>query len=366
MTLPLTPLTPGALTLTRYVSTGPVTISADTAATGSGDIIFETNGNTERGRIHNAGDLLFKYAVAFNGGGFTNAYDTALWIAPATRNNPTNNFQGLYIQSRITGDLGALVHDAAASELRMSGVTNGGAAENAHEFSLVVSGGANNISALNSAVANFHTENSPSGSVTSVTLLRASTVPALTGTFTIGTLYGLYLESQTVGGTNYSLYVAGGDSVIQGQIRPSSTSAAGLVIRGLASQGTTQPMFAVQNNTPTTLFSILVNGTGGMGGQISGPTFWINNNLATASTVVFVVRGHSSQSADLQQWQDSTPTTHMSITAAGLLRWNAAADVQTTVGSAGGASALPASPTKYLKVVADDGTTYVVPAFAAA
>jgi hypothetical protein len=43
-----------------------------------------------------------------------------------------------------------------------------------------------------------------------------------------------------------------------------------------------------------------------------------------------------------------------------------AGNVQATVGAAGAASALPATPSKYLKVVGDDGTTYVIPAYAAA
>jgi hypothetical protein len=46
------------------------------------------------------------------------------------------------------------------------------------------------------------------------------------------------------------------------------------------------------------------------------------------------------------------------------LKWGHADQIQTTVGAAGGASALPASPTKYLKVVGSDGTEYVIPAFA--
>lgn len=53
------------------------------------------------------------------------------------------------------------------------------------------------------------------------------------------------------------------------------------------------------------------------------------------------------------------------ITAAGLPRWALAASAQTTVGAAGGASALPLSPTKYLKVVDSAGTTLVIPAYAA-
>lgn len=47
-------------------------------------------------------------------------------------------------------------------------------------------------------------------------------------------------------------------------------------------------------------------------------------------------------------------------------RFPAAGSWQTTVGSAGGASAPPATPTKYLKVVDDAGTTLVIPAYAAA
>lgn len=53
------------------------------------------------------------------------------------------------------------------------------------------------------------------------------------------------------------------------------------------------------------------------------------------------------------------------VTAAGLPKWSAAANAQTTVGAAGAASALPATPAKYLKVQDSSGTTYVIPAYAA-
>lgn len=46
-------------------------------------------------------------------------------------------------------------------------------------------------------------------------------------------------------------------------------------------------------------------------------------------------------------------------------RYNDAVLWQTTVGAAGAASALPATPTKYLKVQDNSGTTYVIPAYAA-
>lgn len=102
------------------------------------------------------------------------------------------------------------------------------------------------------------------------------------------------------------------------------------------------------------------------------------NATATRSSAILVITGSNnnvglavranspSQSANLQDWQDSTAASLFSVTAAGLPKWSAAANVQTTVGAAGGASALPATPSKYLKVVGDDGVTYVVPAYAAA
>ena len=52
------------------------------------------------------------------------------------------------------------------------------------------------------------------------------------------------------------------------------------------------------------------------------------------------------------------------ITSAGMLKF-VAANQQTTVGAAGGASALPATPTRYFKVKDDAGTTLVIPAYAA-
>jgi hypothetical protein len=49
--------------------------------------------------------------------------------------------------------------------------------------------------------------------------------------------------------------------------------------------------------------------------------------------------------------------------AVGTNTWNSTSELQTTVGAAGGASALPATPTKYIKVTVA-GTDYVFPAYA--
>lgn len=64
--------------------------------------------------------------------------------------------------------------------------------------------------------------------------------------------------------------------------------------------------------------------------------------------------------------RNSSSVTQMEFTPAGLLKWSVADNVQTTVGGAGAASAPPATPSKYLKVVGDDGVTYVIPAYLAA
>lgn len=147
-------------------------------------------------------------------GGFTNSYDTLLWIAGADRNNPTNNSQGLYIQHRVSGNLGGLVQDAGASELRLFGVSNTGAGQAAHENSLVITGGVNAAGTLIGVLANFHTEGTPTGDVSQVSLFRASNPPALPGGFTIQQLIGLHIDQQTRGtAENWSVHAPGGASL---------------------------------------------------------------------------------------------------------------------------------------------------------
>lgn len=58
-------------------------------------------------------------------------------------------------------------------------------------------------------------------------------------------------------------------------------------------------------------------------------------------------------------------TAAFTIDPAGIPHWAASVNQQTTVGAAGAASALPATPTKYLKVVDSTGATLVLPAYAA-
>lgn len=89
--------------------------------------------------------------------------------------------------------------------------------------------------------------------------------------------------------------------------------------------------------------------------------------IATAAGVTpLLLKGFAAQTAAALEVQDSAAAALFAITAAGRPKWSAAALAQTTVGAAGGAAALPATPTKYLQVVDSAGTTLVVPAYAAA
>jgi len=64
-------------------------------------------------------------------------------------------------------------------------------------------------------------------------------------------------------------------------------------------------------------------------------------------------------------WLQSTVEARSDINVLGKIKWNSAGNIQTTVGAAGGASALPAAPSKYLKVLDNAGSVFVIPAYAA-
>ncbi len=188
-----------------------VAISSDTAVTGTGDIIWSTGG-TERGRIHNAGDLVFVGKAAYNGGGFTNSLDSTVWVAGSVRTNPTTASEGIYTQHRINGSSSAVVHDAVAAELRLAGVS-GATFLNAFEASVVFTAGSNTVTDVRAITANITFTGSPTGTITSAHGIRVQNVGA--GGPTITTAYGAYVEAQTRGTTNWSLYAPSGNSLVQ-------------------------------------------------------------------------------------------------------------------------------------------------------
>jgi len=85
-----------------------------------------------------------------------------------------------------------------------------------------------------------------------------------------------------------------------------------------------------------------------------------NVGLASGSGIGFTAYGTHTQDAKIGRIAAGVLETDS------IIRYNAAASWQTTVGAAGAASALPATPSKYLKVRDEAGTSYVVPAYAAA
>jgi hypothetical protein len=77
-------------------------------------------------------------------------------------------------------------------------------------------------------------------------------------------------------------------------------------------------------------------------------------NSASGQAIAFAIAGSSVVTLD------ATNLTMISVK----LKF-AAGNEQTTIGAAGGASALPATPTKYFKVTDSAGTTLIIPAYAA-
>jgi len=232
-------------------------------------------------------------------GGFVNGYDTGLWIAGSPRVGPIVGTQGFYVQHRIGGDLGAHVHDGSASELRITSGTNS-TFTNALETTLEIGGPGTALNDARSITSNFVFDAGLTGTLTAATAIRAQALPALPAGFAIGTVYGLYVEPQTVGGVNYSVYAPTGVSVF-GTLTASSLKASGEL-------------------------------------KVLGVNFYIRN--ATDTGTFFTIQSN------------------------GIPRWNDAGIQQITVGAAGGASAPPATPTKWLRVSDSAGNSLVIPAYA--
>lgn len=320
-------------------------------------------------------------------GGFVNSYDTDYWIAGPVRENPVNNSQGLYIQHRVKGDLGGLVHDAGASELRFNGVSNTGTGQSAHENSLVVTGGVNDINLLVGSLANFHTSGTPTGHINQIWLLAATQAPALPAGLTVDKAISLFVQPQTIGTENYSIHAADGKSVL-GVIVPKDKDTTGLRIQGLTGQ--TANLLQFLNAGGSSLLTVSPAGVLSVGGAVSNSQASVNNNLTNGTIVALKLKASSAQSVNIFQAQLSNDAVKVRVDAAGNLasvgatiqarnaadsgtfvslgvtgfRWNDAGLERTTVGAAGAASALPATPTKYLVIRDSADNQLLIPAYA--
>jgi hypothetical protein len=184
-----------------------------------------------------------------------------------------------------------------------------------------------------------------------------------------GALRTPYVEHITA--TNAYLDISAATNGIS-VINRSATGNIPLVVKGMASQ--TGDLQRWQDSAGTTVAALLPSGaftpyyisTTSATAQLGYPGTY--PNLLTAWSAAgpgLVVKAKPSQTYNLQEWWDSADVMMFAIDAGGFPKWTAA-KAQTTVGAAGGASALPATPTKYLQVKDSAGTTFVIPAYAAA
>jgi len=107
----------------------------------------------------------------------------------------------------------------------------------------------------------------------------------------------------------------------QFQVTATSATQTGAVIRGAASQ--TADFLQIQNSSGTSYLTVnnigsLLFGTGS-GSFLSGSSGRINVQLSDATAIGVSVRGAASQSANLQEWQNSGSTVIASITNGGAL-----------------------------------------------
>lgn len=195
----------------------------------------------------------------------------------------------------------------------------------------------------------------------------------------------LSLQGSTSAASTAILNAVGGAAVLinhQNNTNPGH----GIVVRAIASQ--TATLMEWQSSAGSVLASISSAGVGTMQGLTLNGNLNVGGgnitNVSTATTLnqnvngVLTVTGQSAgtvharflaatgQTANIGEWRDSTGVAGFAVTAARLPKWSDAAMVQTTVGAAGGASALPATPSKYLKAVDETGAVGVVPWYAAA
>jgi hypothetical protein len=77
----------------------------------------------------------------------------------------------------------------------------------------------------------------------------------------------------------------------------------GLVVRGAASQSVN--LLEVQRSDAGSVFTVRNNGNFGGGSLLTGTNAWVNNDVLGASTIGMIVRGAASQTANLQEWQNS-------------------------------------------------------------
>jgi len=181
-------------------------------------------------------------------------------------------------------------------------------------------------------------------------------------------------------GSSYSFTVVGsgftasGTSTTQGTwalpnqmtIVPAADAVRGLVVKQYSSNqnGDLQQW---QNAAGTALASVNQTGVATFPSVISSGNLITGTSTPYGRLTVFpastqigaVIRGAASQTANVQEWQDSNAALLAAVRSDGKLKF-ATANTATTVGAAGSASVLPAIPVGYIQIDVN-GTLYKLP-----
>lgn len=210
---------------------------------------------------------------------------------------------------------------------------------------------------------------------------------------TIGTVIGLQGTGQCAGtGVTVNLLVAlraagpqsTGGSPTVGEARSLDVQepTVGTIKRSIYAIGTSRfrkgtPTNALEISNSSNVLQWASDGTTLIGYASDGTSARITLDPRDAATRIALLRKHAAGVAGLRIEDGGTSTanyievadsggTLMTVGPDGLLKWSTAANQQTTVGAAGAASALPATPSKYFKIKDSGGTTYVFPGYLAA
>jgi hypothetical protein len=213
------------------------------------------------------------------------------------------------------------------------------------------------------AITQSGTLRTPSTAILLSSIANAGTnVGVATDTTNALTTGRSYFEVRTGGATQWSYQTNSGHAEIVGLTAQHVVAGAGQIsIQDKATNNSPSTYLIVDANmtlqVTTGGFSLTTYNAAGTISFTSGQP----DSAATALTVD-TTNTWTNAGAKLQTWATGGVEKFATM-ANGQPRWSAAANVQTTVGAAGGASALPATPDKYLKVQDSTGTTYVIPAY---
>lgn len=219
------------------------------------------------------------------------------------------------------------------------------------------------------------TANIKGGYVTSLTITNpgsgytsAPTI-AFDNTGTVGS--GAAATAYVKGVTSVAVTNGGSGFSTVPRLTSSGGGGSGVLLTCAVSAGAIVSVTVVSSGTMYTSAPTVATAGGGTQSTTFTPRFAfftgynVGSGFSQAYGSLWIRRETSGQTGNLLQLNDHGGTGLWVVGPAGIPQWVAAAIQQTTVGAAGAASALPATPAKYLQVKDSAGTLMVIPAYAA-